>query len=45
MSEAPCPNCGVIVDVGDVFRRGACPKCDTPLTELHVRATDGGGDA
>jgi hypothetical protein len=43
MSEAPCPNCGAVVDVGDVFGAGECPACETALAELHAVAIDGGG--
>ena len=41
MPDAPCPNCGAVVDVLNVFGRGACPHCETALTELHATALGG----
>jgi hypothetical protein len=45
MSEAPCPSCGAVVDVLDVFGRGECPHCETALAELHAAAVNGGGES
>jgi len=41
MPDAPCPNCGAVVDVLDVFGAGQCPACETALTELHASALGG----
>jgi predicted Zn-ribbon and HTH transcriptional regulator len=33
-THAPCPECGIVVDVSTVFSIERCPECDTDLTDL-----------
>jgi uncharacterized paraquat-inducible protein A len=39
-THAPCPECGIIVNVAETFDAEECPECNTDLNDLIIKANE-----